>query len=511
MKKKICSIINFIRLEDHRMPEIDHLEPVMEQMKLIGKYRFPATWLMQTDAMLKGPYPELFQRELPEGNELGIWLEITRLHCEAAGVEFRGRDGVNWDHHSQASLTIGYRRSERIALVEASMKIFHEKFGYYPRSVAAWYLDAFTLGYLEEKYHITATANCRDQWGTDGYSIWGGFWAGAYYPSRGNANLPGEDESGQIRVPLFRMLGSCPVNQYDSSLGENGQGVCTLEPTACKDPRWMKILFRNMFGNLATDYSYVQLGQENSFGWSRMKDGYVMQMEELAKACAAGEAEVMTMGDSGEWFLSNYRVTPPLATVALEDPEPAGRQAFWYNSRYYRASLTRRGKHLALRDLHCFDNRYRETYLESRCHTHAMIADALPVVEGFLWQKNGVPAEMKIEIQDSGSWKEPEFDTLSVDTATDNRLEIMASGKNGTVFWCFTESSVMIRLDAGAPWRILLPVNPEVFRRAEPEKLVFEHNGCVYETGLSGISGTDETETAVLLEAASGKAVHFYP
>ena len=52
MKKKICSIINFIRLEDHRMPEIDHLEPVMEQMKLIGKYRFPATWLMQTDAML---------------------------------------------------------------------------------------------------------------------------------------------------------------------------------------------------------------------------------------------------------------------------------------------------------------------------------------------------------------------------------------------------------------------------------------------------------------------------
>ena len=118
---------------------------------------------------------------------------------------------------------------------------------------------------------------------------------------------------------------------------------------------------------------------------------------------------------------------------------------------------------------------------------------------------------MKIEIQDSGSWKEPEFDTLSVDTATDNRLEVRASGKNGTVSWCFAESSVTIRFDAGAPWRIFLPVNPEVFRHAETEKLVFEHNGCVYETGLSGISGTDETETAVLLEAASGKAVHFYP
>ena len=29
MKKKICSIINFIRLEDHRMPEIDQLSKIL--------------------------------------------------------------------------------------------------------------------------------------------------------------------------------------------------------------------------------------------------------------------------------------------------------------------------------------------------------------------------------------------------------------------------------------------------------------------------------------------------
>ena len=508
--KKICSIINFIRLEDPRMPQINHLEPVQEQMKLIRKYNFPATWLMQTDAMLKGPYPAFFSRELPANNELGIWLEITRIHCEAAGVKFRGRERINWDYHSQASLTIGYSRSERIALVDASMRIFLEKFGFYPRSVAAWYLDAFTLGYLEDRYRIRATANCRDQWGTDGYSIWGGYWGGAYYPSRGNANLPGGNESGQIRVPLFRMLGSCPINQYDSSLGDNGQGVCTLEPVCCRDPRWMSTLFRNLFEHLENDYSYVQIGQENSFGWPRMAEGYLMQMKELKKIAEAGNADLMTMGDAGEWFLSRYRVTPPLAIAAMEDPNPAGRQAFWFNSRYYRVSLIRRGSHLTMRDWHCFENRYMEKYLEARCDTHAMVTDAPPVVEGFLRQKNAVPSEMKIELLRPGTAIEPEFEKFAATIPERNHFEVRAEGKLGTLVWHFTEYAFSVTLQSEDPWSLVLPMERKVVRSLETEKLVLEHNGCVYEIGFSGIRRTEQTDTFIRLEAA-GTEVCFYP
>ena len=47
MKRKWCSIINFIRLEDHRCPHIDHFEVVAEQMKLIKKHQYPVTWLLR--------------------------------------------------------------------------------------------------------------------------------------------------------------------------------------------------------------------------------------------------------------------------------------------------------------------------------------------------------------------------------------------------------------------------------------------------------------------------------
>ena len=42
--------------------------------------------------------------------------------------------------------------------------------------------------------------------------------------------MPAQTKEGQIPVPVFRMLGSDPIYQYDTSLGESAQGVITLEP-----------------------------------------------------------------------------------------------------------------------------------------------------------------------------------------------------------------------------------------------------------------------------------------
>lgn len=507
MKKKICNIVNFIRLEDHRMPHIAHFEPVQEQMKLIKKYNFPATWLLQFDALKAGPYADFFKKEMPGNHEIGLWMEINRMHCDAAGIEFRGRDGINWDHHSQASLTIGYRPAEREKLVDTAMALFHETFGYYPVSVAAWYLDAYTIQYMEQKYRIKATSNCRDQWGTDGYSIWGGFWAGAYYPSQVNANLPGESAATQINVPLFRMLGSCPINQYDCALGDNGQGVTTLEPTCCKEKEWMDKLFRNMFNNLATDYSYIQLGQENSFGWPRMKEGYEMQMENLAEYVKNDGVEVMTMGDTGKWYLNTYKETVPLSTVALEDPWPAQRQTFWFNSRYYRVSLLRDGNTLELQDLHCFSDRYAETYLKRRCHTHAMVTDALPVTEGFLHKEIGLPANLRIQIKKDGIWKELTSQDCTADISVNNQLSVSF----GPFLWKFTETAIEMKMQDDTPWRIVMPYHKSTFRQATCEKIAYCHNGCSYDVGLYGIESVDVQNNVLLLMPLPSSPVRFFP
>ena len=43
-------------------------------------------------------------------------------------------------------------------------------------------------------------------------------------PEPGNAYMPAQTEEGQIPVPIFRMLGSDPIYQYDDGLGQERQG-----------------------------------------------------------------------------------------------------------------------------------------------------------------------------------------------------------------------------------------------------------------------------------------------
>ena len=94
-------------------------------------------------------------------------------------LEHRGDLGRGW--------SIGYDTETRERLCDVYMDKFKEIFGEYPKSVGSWFIDAETLAYFYEKYGIEASCNCRDQIGTDGYTLWGGYWNGAYYPSRQNA------------------------------------------------------------------------------------------------------------------------------------------------------------------------------------------------------------------------------------------------------------------------------------------------------------------------------------
>ena len=84
----IVNIINFIRSVEPRM-EMDLFEPVREQMALAKKHNLPTTWLIQYDALITPPYADFLKREMPEGHEVGIWLECVQPLVEAAGIPWR--------------------------------------------------------------------------------------------------------------------------------------------------------------------------------------------------------------------------------------------------------------------------------------------------------------------------------------------------------------------------------------------------------------------------------------
>lgn len=188
---RIVNVINFIRQTEPRIDAITDevlYRTVVEQVKLLNRYGIKGTYLLQYDALISPSYQELLKKETLPGTEIGGWWEITQPHVEAAGLKWRGR--YPWDWHADVGFATGYTPEEREKLVDVYMAKFKEIFGKYPSAIGSWFIDAHTLAYMYDKYHIEASCNCRDQIGTDGYTLWGGYWQGGYYPSRKNAYMP---------------------------------------------------------------------------------------------------------------------------------------------------------------------------------------------------------------------------------------------------------------------------------------------------------------------------------
>jgi hypothetical protein len=168
------------------------------------KYHLRGTFLLQYDALIDPRYQRLLKSLPRDSFEIGAWWEIPKSLVEDAGLKWKGK--TSWDPYFSGDFSIGYSPADRKKLADTYMKKFKEIFGYYPKSVGCWSMDAYTLDYLYKKYGIVASCNCKDEIGTDGYTLWGGYWNQGYYPSLKNAYMPAQDEKDQIPVPIFRMM-----------------------------------------------------------------------------------------------------------------------------------------------------------------------------------------------------------------------------------------------------------------------------------------------------------------
>lgn len=385
---RIINIINFIRQTDYRVENADSLlfEAVQEQIKLVNKYDFPATFLFQYDALINPLYQELIKTQLNPNCEIGAWWEITQPHVEASGIHWRGEH--SWVSHANIAFTTGYTPQEREKLVDVYMAKFKEIYGKYPKSVGSWFIDSHTLLYMYEKYEIVASSNCKDQVGTDGYTLWGGYWNQAYYPSRNNAYMPAQTEENQIPVPIFRMLGSDPIYQYETGIGRQRQGVISLEPVyneSGKNKKWVEYFLESMVNQPCLAFNYAQAGQENSFTWNEMKEGLEMQFPLFDSLREEGKIRIETLETSGRWFKEQFSKTPATAVTALYDYRNEGNKTVWYNSRYYRANLFWEKDGFCFRDIHLFDENFGSEYLNTPGRGRQFYYYTLPVIDRFHW------------------------------------------------------------------------------------------------------------------------------
>lgn len=392
-KRNVVNFINFIRGLD---PRVDYSleEPVIEQIKLHNELGIKCTFLLQYDALINPAYVDLLKDLDKDQYEIGVWLETVQPLVEKVGLKWNGR--FPWDWHAHCGFSVGYTIEQRKAMIDELFAKFKETFGYYPVSMGSWAFDAATAAYAHDKYGMKAFCNCKEQYGTDGYTLWGGYYGQGYYPSRMNSFSPAQSEEYQIGAPVFRMLGSDPVYQYDFTIpGDNGQGVITLEPCYVEEggggnPQWVDWYLDMNYNNKNLSFSYVQAGQENSFGWKGMKDGYIYQINKIKEMQDKGLLVAERLCDTGDWYQKTFKTTPASTITALNDWKDSGKRSVWYNCKNYRANLYADGETFKIRDLYVFDEKYSERYRETTCDKDYLEFDTLPVIDGFRFRGNGV-------------------------------------------------------------------------------------------------------------------------
>lgn len=497
---RIVNIINFVRQCEPRIEWITEdvlYQTVVEQIEAMKRHRLRGTFLLQYDALIDARYQELLKGLPTEAFEIGAWWEIPQPLVEKSGYTWRGR--YPWDWHADVGFATGYSPQERVKLVDTYMADFKEIFGYYPRSVGSWFIDAHTLQYMHDRYGIVASCNCKDQIGTDGYTLWGGYWNQAYYPSRKNAYMPAQSVQNQIPVPIFRMLGSDPIHQYDSGLGTNRQRVISLEPVYGRgggDPNWCRWYFDAFINGPAMAYAYAQAGQENSFTWKRMSRGFDIQMPLIARLQGEGRVVVWTLAETGKWFQDRYPVTPPTSVTVLSDYSEKNQKTVWFNSRFYRANLLWDQGTMRFRDIHLFDERIPSDYLTERGTSSQCFYYTLPFVDGFSWSSPETVAGLRLK---SVEGSELHGGTPTVDDRIDGQLTVRwpVHSPEGEIVITFNEASLSISTAGRAKDDWLLELS-----NAEKANLPFANIGskgvsCTFRNvayTVSAIEGTFTTK-----------------
>jgi len=106
---------------------------------------------------------------------------------------------------------------QRLSYVDRCMGLFRHFFGYYPSMVEAYYIDAYTLNHISQKYPSVkgAIAYCNHEVFLDDFKSAGAYYM-PYYPSKFNTLCPGtvKDKIDIVVIPfIHRDVGNCVLKK----------------------------------------------------------------------------------------------------------------------------------------------------------------------------------------------------------------------------------------------------------------------------------------------------------
>ncbi|MGN0846545.1 MAG: hypothetical protein ACI4RA_04080 [Kiritimatiellia bacterium] len=446
--RRVMNIVNFVRSLDPRGSHADYVEALKAEVELNTRYGFKNTILLQYDALVDPEMLAVARTADPAKTEYGLWFEMSKPLNDAAGVPWRPKQGADWqwDWFINPGFLMAYTPAQRKSLIDAAFARFRREFGHHPRSVGAWLIDAWSMDYMVTTYGVDGFCICREQDNTDAYGLRGGYSNGLYYPARRNMLSAAVDMRNAIRAPVFKMLTPDPIYNYANPKDlyadyPYAAGCPTMEPVwpTGNTPQiidWFFRVYTESPGLL--NLSYMQTGQENTFGVRRIMMGLPHQCERIAALRDAGALEVETMGETARRFKADHPANVPQTQVALEDWSSGGRKSVWYNSRHYRANLFLDKDRLVFRDIHKMCDDFQEPHYDTPCAGWQAEYFTPPFVDQHLQRAptNGVSGVMALD----GVFRE-----LRVTTPERNGLVVEAVRADGTcALVTFREDSISV-------------------------------------------------------------------
>lgn len=305
---RYVTLVNPVRSRDLWLDK--SLKPILDQYNLINGNGFTATWLLQYDVFsdqeLLGEIKKFDNKQ-----EKGIFLEVSKSLANDARVIY----SYNKPWFSPAVIFLsGYPQSERRRLIDQMFKKFYQEYGYFPKSIGAWWIDSYSLSYMKEKYGIIAVLIVADQRTTDHYGVWGQWWGVPYYPSKANILTPANNLKNKQDVAVIQWAqrdlslayGSGPVSSNYSLQANDyiSQG---------KNTAYFKDLVK-AYEDCQNPLGQVTVGLETGIESVGFIKEYGNQLETLKQMKSL---QAVTMNEFAEKFRQVYQDFPQ--TLKLKD------------------------------------------------------------------------------------------------------------------------------------------------------------------------------------------------
>ncbi len=323
-----------------------------EQWKVTNDAGIRATWLWQPTS-LEDTRLVNFAKSQMENQEFGLFLEVDRDFAKKSGVLYRGQGP--W-YFSDGLLLASYDQGEREKLIDTAFSLFHHTFGYYPKTVGAWWIDAYSLDYMHQKYGVIASLRAANQFDLDAYSIWGTPWSIPYIASTINAGVPAQSHTNS-GVVMLQWAARDPLKGYGVS---QSASLYSMQDYALEgyDMKYVDYLL-NIYLKYPMDNLVV--GLEGGFPPIAYDGAYKEKLTHISNLQKEGKVQVMLAKDYVKAFTASARPLPPTHYFLAKDFTSKD-QSFWYISPYFQASIQKRGNDISLVDMRIFNNTPEEFF-----------------------------------------------------------------------------------------------------------------------------------------------------